>query len=74
MVEARSYPRENTGEMGTAYMQLVNIFANGRSAFLRMFHNKIFRRKIKKKVVEICSETSKNEVFDGFLAPRRGKF
>ena len=26
MVEARSYPRENTEEMGTPYMQLVNIF------------------------------------------------
>ena len=59
MVEARSYPRENTGEMGTAYMQLVNIFANGRSAFLRMFHNKIFRRKIKKKLLKFVLKRPK---------------
>ena len=94
MVEARSYPRENTEEMGAPYMQLVNIFANHRKRVptpvkssstvpLRLVTldsatNDSFCRakknRSKKKVILTCSETSKNEVFLRFLAPRRGKF
>ena len=83
MIQARSYARENVGNrvyaackcilwMVKMHSYIWETFDTAANSF-RVFHNKIFRSKTKKNVVVTCSETSKNKVFDRFLAPRRGE-
>ena len=72
IVEARSYPRESTGNRAyiTKYWETFDTAANS----LRMFHNKIFRPKIKKKLSQLVLKRPKMMFLSIFSPPAGGKF